>query len=181
MSAISTIAITSILSIQTLSTCLVSTVGQYVYAFYLDVYPNRPNDTWNGSDAVRRFYLVRAVSANSSQCDKSDSNLMDNDAQAWAQQQSAHLFFWTNLCASIPLIITTYLLGVYVNQLGKRFVLILTLLGGAAQFGIWLAIIYFHLAEYWWYIAAIVSGLTGSSGVLSERDFSTRERERFWF
>lgn len=169
MSSTNNFAITAILSIQTLSTCLISTIGQYIYAFYLDIYAHQSNGTHNVSvETFQRFYLVRAINENSSQCVKSDLIESDNDAQAWAQQRSADLFFWTNLCSSIPVIIMTYVLGIYVKQLGKRFVLTLTMIGSASQFGIWLTIIYFHLAEYWWYIAAIITGLTGSNGVMSK-------------
>ena len=44
---------------------------------------------------------------------------LDSDAQAWAQQRSADLFFWTNLYSSCPIIIMTYILGLYTPKLGQ--------------------------------------------------------------
>jgi hypothetical protein len=41
--------------------------------------------------------------------------------------------------------------------------------GTSIQLAIWLAIIYFHLADYWWYIASFAVGLSGSNYVLSKR------------
>jgi len=56
----------------------------------------------------------------------------------------------------------------YVSKLGRRFVLILPMIGISIQLLIWLSMIYFQLREYWWYVAAIVLGLTGGDGVLSK-------------
>jgi hypothetical protein len=61
----------------------------------------------------------------------------------------------------------TYILGLYTPKLGRRFVLLLPMLGTTIQLSIWLAIIYYHLPEYWWYIAAILVGLSGSDNVRS--------------
>jgi hypothetical protein len=168
MSTVSSHSVTAILSLQTLSTCLSSTIGQYIYAAYLQIYPFPSNGTSNFTtvSSISSFSIVKAISENITQCVTSDI-ISDNDAQAWAQQRSADLFFWTNLFNSCPLIVMTYLLGLYTPKLGKRFVLILPILGIGSQFAIWLAIMYLHLPEYWWYIAAVISGLSGSSGVLS--------------
>ena len=168
MSSVNSHSVNAILCLQTLSTCLSSTIGQYIYAFYLQIYPGPSNGTSNFTTAssILSFSTVKATSDNITQCVTSDI-LSDNDAQAWAQQRSANLFFWTNLFNSCPLIVMTYILGLYTPKLGKRFVLILPILGIASQFAIWLSIMYLRLAEYWWYIAAVISGLSGSSGVLS--------------
>ena len=63
-------------------------------------------------------------------------------AQQWAQQQSSNLFFYQTVAASIPTIIMTYILGLYTHQLGRKFVLILTMFGNVFQYAIWLLIIY---------------------------------------
>ena len=63
-------------------------------------------------------------------------------AQQWAQQQSSNLFFYQTVASSIPTIIMTYILGLYTHQLGRKFVLILTMFGNVFQYGIWLLIIY---------------------------------------
>lgn len=140
----------TILSLQTLSTCIVSTIGQYIYAYYLNSYPNR----------------TLTLNIEIEKCSESDFS-PDSNAQTWAQERSAELFFWTNLVSSCPMIVMTYLLGLYTPKLGERCVLILTMIGTFGQFAVWLAIIYFHLPEYWWYIAAIVVGLSGSTSVFS--------------
>jgi hypothetical protein len=45
----------------------------------------------------------------------------------------------------------------------------LPMLGTAIQSAIWLSIIYFHLADYWWYIASFIVGLSGSTYVLRKK------------
>ena len=93
---------------------------------------------------------------------------VDRAAQAWAQQRSADLFFWINVWSFCPIIIMTYVLGLYTPALGRRLVLILPMLGTAIQLIIWLSIIYSSLPEYWWYIAAFVVGLSGSDNIRSK-------------
>ncbi|CAF4615328.1 unnamed protein product, partial [Rotaria socialis] len=41
------------------------------------------------------------------------------------------------------------------------------MLGTTGQLTIWLSIIYFHLADYWWYIASFIMSLSGSTYVLN--------------
>ncbi|CAF0724988.1 unnamed protein product [Adineta steineri] len=156
--------IETILSFQTLCTCITTTIGQYIYAYYLETYPIPSNSTSNYT-TINYFSLTKFKDYNN-KCIEGDTS-STKDAQAWAQERSADLFFWTNLYSSCPIIIMTYILSLYIPTLGKRFVLILPMIGGFAQFVIWLTIIYFHLPEYWWYIAAIINGLSGSSSVLS--------------
>jgi hypothetical protein len=169
--SVSSYAIIVILSIQTLSNCLVSTIGQYVYAFYLQTYPIPSNDTTTST--VSSFDFLKSVNEDVNTCPQSDIS-PNKDAQAWAQQRSADLFFWINLMSSCPVIIMTYLLGLYIPKLGKRFVLILPMVGVTSQLIIWLSIIYFHLPEFWWYIAAVLIGLSGSGGVLGMLDYVVR-------
>jgi hypothetical protein len=153
----------AIYSLQTLCTCVTITSGQYIYSYFLDIYPLSPNSTANftpiSPPSLARF------NENSKKCIEGDDT-PTNDAQAWAQERSADLFFWTTLISSCPIILMTYILGLYTPQLGKRFVLALPMVGTLAQFAIWLAIIYFHLPEFWWYISAVVVGFSGSSSVL---------------
>jgi hypothetical protein len=165
MSSINSYSIGAILSLQTLCTCVTTTIGQYIYAFYLNTYPIPSNGTSNFTTSPS-FYFLKNLNDFNNKCVESAFS-PNNDAQAWAQQRSADLFFWTNLCSSCPVIIMTYILGLCTPKLGKRFVLILPMLGTVAQFAVWLSIIYFHLSEYWWYIAAVLLGLSGSTGVLS--------------
>ncbi|CAF0999792.1 unnamed protein product [Rotaria sordida] len=166
MANVSIYAIAIILCLQTLITCLTSTIGQYIYGFYLETYPNSSNKTSNYTKITiyNSFYFFNEINNETNTCLQNGSS-PNKDAQAWAQQHSANLFFWTNLISSCPVIIMTYILGVYTPKLGKRFVLIIPLLGTIIQLTIWLLVIYFHLSEIWWYIAAFIVGLSGSSGL----------------
>ena len=169
MSDINAYIIGAILSLQTLCTCIATIIGQYIYGYYLETYPIPPNSTvnWTTLRTPISFYdFLRQFNEETKTCVEGDMS-PDQNAQAWAQQRSADLFFWTNLCSSCPVIVVTYIFGLYLSKLGQRFVLILPMLGTLVQFAIWLSIIYFHLPEYWWYIAAVILGLSGSSSVLS--------------
>ncbi|CAF3613851.1 unnamed protein product [Rotaria socialis] len=164
MSNISIYAIATILAIHTIINCLTSTVGQYVYRYYLEIYPNSSNYTV--TNAYHAFYVVDVNTNETSTC--SHKNISrDGDAQTWAQQSSAELFFWTSLVSSCPVIIMTYVLGLYTPQLGKRVVLLIPMLGSTIQLILWLLIIYFRLSELWWYTAAFINGLSGAGGVIS--------------
>lgn len=163
MPGVSNYAIAIILCLQTVINCLTGTIGQYIYSFYLHIYSNTSNLTTINLDDVLDFSTL--INNKTNICVQNNIS-SDNDAQLWAQQRSAHLFFRTNLSSSCPVIIMTYILGLYTSKLGKRCVLLLPMIGGACQCSIWLIIIYFHLSEYWWYIAAFIAGLSGSSGVL---------------
>ena len=161
MANVSNSIITILFSLQTLYTCLSLTIGQYIYAYYLEVYPNASNGT-----GVRVDYLLKVSSNQTDQC-VSSNNSSDADARLWTQERSADLSFWISLLSAGPLILMTYLLGLYTSKLGYRFMALLPIMGAIMQITIWLAIIYFHLPDFWWYIAAIVIGFSGSSGVLS--------------
>jgi MFS family permease len=168
MSDVSNYAIAVILCLQTLLVSIGTTIGQYIYAFYLQTYPYPSNSTTNytTTSTSHPFYFVNILNDDANKCPQGDI-APDTDAQAWAQQRSADLLFWINLMSSCPVIIMTYILGLYTPKLGKRFVLLLPMLGTNIQVSIWLAIMYFHLPEFWWYIAAIIIGLSGAGGVFS--------------
>lgn len=146
-----------ILCLQTACQSVISTVGQYIYASFLQIYPSSGNTTGNFTrlpwHSMKKSSILMASS--------------ESDAQLWAQEQSADLFFRIDLWNSCPLILTTYILGFYTPKLGRRMVLIFPILGTAIQLSIWLAIIYLHLADYWWYIASFIVGLSGSTFVFS--------------
>jgi hypothetical protein len=175
MSGVSNYAIALILCLQTLFGCLSSTINQFIYAFFLHTYPNLPNSTSNytTTSTHRSLIFLGVVNNETDVCSNSDIAL-DRDAQAWAQQRSAEFFFWINLMSGCPMIIMTYVLGLYTPQLGKRFVLILPMLGMAIQLAIWLIIIYFDVPDFWWFISAVIVGLSGSSGVLRMYTFFCR-------
>ncbi|CAF4177714.1 unnamed protein product [Rotaria sp. Silwood2] len=166
MSNLNLYAVGAILCLETLCGCIRSTVGQYVYRFYLQTYPYSLTIApiyRNGSSNSDAHYLTTIN--NDTNC-TTNAHVVTSGAQAWAQQRSANLFFWVDLSNGIPIIIATYVLGVYTPRLGIRLVAILPMSGLVLQISIWLAIIYFHLADYWWIIASIIVGLSGSQSVL---------------
>ncbi|CAF2864376.1 unnamed protein product [Rotaria sp. Silwood2] len=158
MTNVSNYAIAIILCLQTACQCVVSTVGQYIYAYYLQTYPSSSNTTQNLTKIIiPSFNRLKIVHTVLTQCiDNTTSNSSNSNAQIWAQEQSADLFFRINLWNSCPMIIMTYILGLYTPKLGRQFVLILPMLGTTGQLIIWLAIIYLRLADYWWYIASFI-------------------------
>jgi hypothetical protein len=166
MTIVSGYTIATVLSLQTLCTCIIYTLGQYIYTYYLHTYPYSSYETQNSSTVTVPSYLHKIHNNSGEKCAKSNISL-DSNAQAWAQQRSADLFFWTNVYSCIPIIIMTYILGLHTPKLGRRFVLILPMFGTAVQVSIWLCIIYLHLPEHWWYIAAFIVGLSGSDNVRS--------------
>ena len=142
------------LCLQTVYNCIVSITGQYIYGFFLRTYPdNFPSNKSNGS-----LWLDEEAS-----CTENTSN---NSAQIWAQQNSADLIFKATLWRAFPVIVTTYLYGLYASYLNRRLILFISLVGNAAHVIIYQAIIYRNLAVYWWYISAFIAGLAGGTNVL---------------
>ncbi|UJR32068.1 hypothetical protein I4U23_019536 [Adineta vaga] len=165
MSIVNNYAIATILCLQTICFTIISTVGQYIYASYLQTYPYSSNVTQNQTiHILHSLHRLKTVNDVSQQCIDNYSN---NSAQLWAQEQAADLFFRIDLWNSCPMVIMTFILGIYTPKLGRRFVLILPMLGTAVQLAIWLAIIYLHLADYWWYIASFIVGLSGSTYIFN--------------
>jgi MFS family permease len=165
MTVVSSYTIATVLSLQTLCTCIIFTLGQYIYTFYLQSYPFSSYVIQNlTNDTVQSF--LHKIKKTPEKCTQRNISL-DSPAQAWAQQRSADLFFWTNVWSCVPIIIMTYFLGLYTPKLGRRFVLLLPMVGTTIQLGIWLSIIYYRLPEYWWYIASFIVGLSGADNVRS--------------
>jgi hypothetical protein len=150
--------IVTILCLHTIYNCTLSIVGQYIYQFFLRTYPNIPSE--NGTNIS--LFTSDNFELNEGQCRNSSST----SAQDWAQQRSADLIFRTTLWRAFPLIIITYLFGLYGPYLNRRIILLLSILGNAIHVIIYQAIIYKNLAEYWWYISAFVAGLSGGTNVL---------------
>ena len=170
MTVVSGYIIGLVLSLQTLCTCVIYTLGQYIYAFYLHSSPVSLNGSQLHSTNTSAALTLSVKDNQSKEACAKGVLSMDHTAQSWAQQRSADLFFWINVWSFCPIIIMTYVLGLYTPVLGRRFVLILPMLGTAIQLMIWLSIIYLHLPEYWWYIAAFVVGLSGSDNIRSKDD-----------
>ncbi|CAF1196319.1 unnamed protein product [Adineta steineri] len=158
-------AIIAITCLQSLCSSVLAVVGQYIYASYLKNDPLTSNMTLTMPNNSFQSSILQTTSNNMA-CGE-DPNSTTSQTQIWAQQRSADLFFWINLSNGIPVIIMTYILGLYTPKLGVRIVALLPMFGTVIQLSIWLAIIYFHLLEYWWIISSIILGLTGSIGVLN--------------
>jgi len=166
MTTVSSYTIAAVISLQTLCVCIIHTRGQYIYAFYLQTYSFSSHEIQNSTNVTISSYFHEINQTASDKCTK-NGIAVNNHAQAWAQQRSADLFFWINLWGSFPIIVMTYILGIYTPKLGKRFVLTLPMIGTAIELSIWLSIIYFHLPESWWYIAAFIVSLSGSGNIRS--------------
>ncbi len=167
MTYVNNYVIATILSLQTVCNCVVSTVGQYIYASYLQIYPYPSNTTGNFTHISFDFLINVKILSKHLIVNRNHSS--DGNAQLWAQEQSADLFYRIDLWKSCPLVLMTYILGFYTPKLGRRVVLMLPMLGTAIQSAIWLSIIYFHLTDYWWYIASFIVGLSGSTYVLRKK------------
>jgi hypothetical protein len=94
MKVVSSYTIATVLSFQTLSTCIIFTLGQYIYTFYLQTYAFSLNGTSNLTTVAA--YVQKIKNDSPGKCVKGSISL-DSTAQAWAQQRSADLLFWTNL------------------------------------------------------------------------------------
>ncbi|CAF1612233.1 unnamed protein product [Rotaria magnacalcarata] len=134
-----------ILSLQTIYYCLASSIGQYIYRYYLESYSETidfNSDFWLLSNTFNTTIINKIHQCN----DRS----VPAPAHQWAQQKSSNLFFYQTVASSIPTIVMTYILGLYTHQLGRKFVLILTM-----------------FADHWWHIAAFLSSLAGGGNVSS--------------
>lgn len=172
MTKVNNYVIAILLCLQTSCHYIIWTVGQYIYAYYLQTYPSSSNTTQNLTKVwIHPYRSVKTVIADSGECLNSTTNSSASDAELWAQEQSADLFFRIDLWNSCPMIIMIFILGFYTPKLGRRFVLILPMLGTAAQLSIWLAIIYFHLADYWWCVASFIVGLSGSDYIFRKWNY----------
>lgn len=156
-----------ILCLQTIYNCIVSIIGQYIYAYFLKTYPdvNPPNSS-NVTLWVREDFQL-----NEETCLQDNTSNPNNSAQIWAQQHSADLIFRMTLWRAFPVIIMTYLFGLYASYLNRRLILFLSIIGNAIHVVIYQAIIYKNLALYWWYIAAFIAGFAGGTNVLSQSIF----------
>ncbi|CAF1531909.1 unnamed protein product [Adineta steineri] len=145
-----------ILCLQTFYYCLAASIAQYIYNYYLTSYIPTTGSLPHTTSLPKQNDF--------GQCKDQSSSA---PSQQWAQEQSSNLFFYQTVAASIPTIVMTYILGLYTHQLGRKFVLILTMFGNVFQYSIWLFIIYYRLPDYWWYIAAFTSSLVGGGNVSS--------------
>ncbi|CAF1522517.1 unnamed protein product, partial [Rotaria sordida] len=136
-----------IICLQTLYNCILAIIGQYIYGYFLRTY----------YDMYQNWTIIKNSSL------KIDIFELNREQ---SQQQSADLIFQATLWRAFPVIIITYLFGLYTSQLNRRLILILSIIGNALHVIIYQAIIYKNLAEYWWYISAFIAGLAGGTNIL---------------
>jgi hypothetical protein len=123
---------------QTFYYSLAASIGQYIYDYYLKTYI--PASTLSSQTSL----LPTTTENQFSQCQDQSNSV---PAQQWAQQKSSNLFFYQTVASSIPIILMTYILGLYTHQLGRKFVLVLTMFGNIFQYAIWLFIIYYQVSS----------------------------------
>lgn len=154
--------VVSLVCLQALYNCCLSVVGQYIYKYFLESYPHDgPHNSTNISTIVSETFR-----SDRNTCASDASNTSSSAAELWAQQRSADLLFQATLWRAFPVVVVTYLFGLYASRLNRRAVLFLSLLGNTAHVVIYQAIIYEHLPEYWWYISSFIAGFSGGTNVL---------------
>ncbi|CAF4320829.1 unnamed protein product, partial [Rotaria sordida] len=152
-----------IICLQTLYNCILAIIGQYIYGYFLRTY----YDMYQNWTIINNSSLkIDIFELNREQCIENTTDISNGSAQIWAQQQSADLIFQATLWRAFPVIIITYLFGLYTSQLNRRLILILSIIGNALHVIIYQAIIYKNLGEYWWYISAFIAGLAGGTNIL---------------
>lgn len=128
---------------QTVYYYLAGSIGQYIYDYYLRSYV--PAATLGTEiSSLLTTTTTTTLQTEFSQCKNQASS---GPAQQWAQEQSSNLFFYQTVAGSLPTVVMTYILGLYTHQLGRKFVLILTMFGNVVQYAIWLLIIYYRVSN----------------------------------
>ena len=154
--------IVSILCLQTVFNCIVSVFGQYIYQYYLEIYSNHSQNGTHFYHWKEKHEEVQCLTANQSE------GGVNNSAEIWAQEQSADLSYRMTLWRSFPVVITTYLFGVYARKMNRRLALCVSIFGNTLHALIYQAIIYRYLSGYWWYISPLIAGLSGGTNVISK-------------
>ena len=160
--------VVTILCLQTLYNCIVSIIGQYIYGYFLQTYPDGSTNGTNGSYLSISYDFTDSRQLHHEQCAANKTGLTNNSSEDWAQQHSADLLFRMTLWRAFPVIVSTYLFGVYSSRLNRRLVLLVSIFGNAMHVVIYQGIIYGHLAEYWWYVSAFTAGLAGGTNVIGK-------------
>lgn len=78
-----------------------------------------------------------------------------------AQANSAHFSVWTSVVALIPSCFVNLLLGIFADQIGRRFIFIIPLAGNVIRAAIVCAVAYWKLDLNLVLVAYAVNGLTG--------------------
>jgi hypothetical protein len=162
-----TCLIVTILCLQTVYSCLISVIGQYIYKYYLARYPNSSHNGTNMSYTFHSLNLHSFQRLQHESCTMNTSDKTDQSAQIWAEEQSADLLSRMALWRAIPVIIITYVFGVYASQLNQSIVLLMSIVGNTMHVVIYQGIIYQYLDEHWWCISAFIAGLAGGTNIIS--------------
>ena len=90
----STYSAGSILALKTLCTCIISAVGQYIYAYYFEKYRILSTSTFNftTTSSLPTFNSLKSFCRDTKQRLESDTSV-ERDAVASAKERSADLFF----------------------------------------------------------------------------------------
>ena len=78
----------------------------------------------NLSSKFDRLYTINNSSIYLLNFNKTIGNSTRHDAQTWTQEQSADLVSKKDIFSSFPLKLMTFLLGLYINKLGRKCLLI---------------------------------------------------------
>ena len=153
----------SMMCFNTLYNCCVAVLGQYIYRYFLENYPNDDSRVWINITSLESHIYE----SNQGSCvQNTTAENTTSAAEAWAQKRSADLIFQSTLWRAFPVIIVTYLFGLYASRLNRRLVLFLSLFGGTLHVVICQVIIYKDLPEYWWYISAFIVGIAGGTNIV---------------
>ncbi len=107
-----------ILSLQIIYNCILSVIGQYIYGYFVKTYPGIPS----GNGTNLSLFTIGDLRLNEETCTANSTANPNNSAQAWAQQRSVDLIFQTTLWRAFPVIIITYLFGLYASYLNRRLI-----------------------------------------------------------
>ncbi|CAF3916724.1 unnamed protein product [Adineta steineri] len=153
--------IIGIVCLQSLCYCIIQSINTYINPSQLS---SKINCTeLYDENQIYQFYR------NNTQCDNGTCSQIDNKTLLYEvrlKTEESDVVYRRNIAHSIPAIVMSSIMGVLIPFLGKRFVLILPLVGIIIQMIIALAIIYLKLDIYWWYLSAFMLGLLGNVGLI---------------
>ena len=94
------------------------------------------------------------------------------DLMEEVQKTSSNFKMYLSIASSVPTLFMTLLLGAYSDQAGRRYAIILPLLGSFVYSAIYVSVIYFNLPLWVLLIASFLEGLGGSIETLLVGFFS---------
>ncbi|CAF0890812.1 unnamed protein product [Adineta steineri] len=174
--------IIGIVCLQSLCYCIIQSINTYINPSQL--LPKINCTELYDENQIYQFYR------NNTQCDNGTCSQIDNKTLLYEvrlKTEESDVVYRRNIAHSIPAIVMSSIMGVLIPFLGKRFVLILPLVGIIIQMIIALAIIYLKLDIYWWYLSAFMLGLLGNVGLIDYVinliivDLTTPSNRSLWF